>query len=732
MSSSGYTDFANPRLESHMTFVCPECGVEFDSQQDWRRHLNEEHDYIHKTPADFDFKVISESFHECQVCHKWVANANQAIALLQYHRFLHLPFNRTYRCRHCKGGFTRKRALCEHLYRFHSRQIVMAERMRQTENDIRSPQQQSQQRHATDQRSIKDPRLNAEFYLRFICPYCGRNIDKYEQWLKHLDCHTSTSTDLRMHRISGSRNHYCLQCRKLLYTSEQQKLQRHRFTHLPFRLYFKCAFCMVKKQFKSEIFRHFVYAHTRQFNDAKAFIKKPIEWGAKINERLNVELDAILRRNKVTESNSNNPMVDTAAGRGPQKKQTYASEKARLTAVTAQRQRCEQQHQQEKTDANINRKNNIRIIKDYHKIEQKSNAATPTESTTEDDFEELCADVFESIEEESQQQQSPIIVQKQVEYSIENNKSHVKVENFKQEQYTTDEEMVISIEIDAIDDDDVSGTKRKPYNFIRTPPIKRLKLSEHNKFLSDSSKLQQQPTIKCEKDDNNYNPTTSNTTHEPNKKVLLESSIHYLCPECGSEFNEQSSWRTHVFSQHNIENAIQTNFQMLENKESYLCLDCMDVQHTTKYTELQRHRFMHMPFQSYLKCKLCSKTKSSKPKMLLHLQESHNYKCIDGAIKKRRSSDNVDNENEQQKQHQQQKHFYPCKNCNKYFITKERLKLHRTQACEVLRVNGLHTNITCNNNNSTTDASIANNMKLVAHLKQAHTRMKRMLTSGTL
>ncbi|XP_036343762.1 gastrula zinc finger protein xFG20-1-like [Rhagoletis pomonella] len=693
--SSGHNDFANPRLESHMTFVCPECGVEFESQQDWRRHLNEEHDYIHKTPADFDFKEISESFHECQVCHKWVANANQAIALLQYHRFLHLPFNRTYRCRHCKGGFTRKRALCEHLYRFHSRQIIMVEKMRQIESETTTNVIQT-----AEQKLLRDPRLNREFYLRFICPQCGKNIDRYEQWLKHLDTHPSTSHDLRMHRISGSRNHYCLQCRKLLYTNEQPKLQRHRFTHLPFRLFFKCTFCMVKKSFKSEIFRHFVYAHPRHFNEAKSYIKKPVEWGAKINDRLNTELDAILRRYKVIDSTEEmDPANDNKRGR-QQKKQTYASEKARLAA---KQQRFEQEQRQKNSECadTAIRRSNVRIIKDNDKV-SKSYTITPTESTTEDDFEELCADVFESIEEESQ----PMV------HNGAQNKSDAIVENFKQEK-RDEEEVIICIEIDTVDDDNDPSTQTN--NFIWSPPRKRLKLCQ-----SETSAHSTKQTA-VQSHGHKYNLPIANKS---NKNALLEENIHYLCPECGSEFNEQSSWRRHVFTEHNIENAIQTNFQMLENQQSYLCLDCMDVQHTTKHADLQRHRFMHMPFQSYLKCKFCSKTKSSKPKMMQHLQDCHvcqgnnsTNQVVEG------DSNSVDVSAE----------LYPCKLCSKYFTTKERLQLHRTQTCGV-RANGLQRatpggNTTSQNNN--TNAAIANNMKLLAHLKQAHARMKRMLANDT-
>lgn len=104
----------------------------------------------------------------------------------------------------------------------------------------------------------------------------------------------------------------------------------------------------------------------------------------------------------------------------------------------------------------------------------------------------------------------------------------------------------------------------------------------------------------------------------------MQKYINYLCPECGQEFGSQSVWRSHVFEQHNLANAVETKFRAYNSqKTAYICLVCYQLQNTAKHSELRRHHFQHMPYQAYLKCAICTKTKSSKPKMLQHLQFAH-------------------------------------------------------------------------------------------------------------
>ena len=276
----------NLRLEEHMCFICPECGKENKTQQEWRKHLNIQHNYASKTIEDFGFKEIDDKYHECQICMKWVANAHQAIALLQYHRFLHLPYARTYRCKHCPGSFTRKRALCEHLLRFHNDLITKMEKERKMKVLKKSFDDQS-------------PKHNSEFYMKFLCPMCGKLFNRFEVWQQHIDAaHSATSVDLRMFRIQSTKNYYCAQCCQTLYNAPtRSELQRHHFTHLPYPQYFQCAFCTTRKCYKIELLVHFIKSHKKEYENSKEFIKKPIEWAGPARAEIISELNQLLGSN---------------------------------------------------------------------------------------------------------------------------------------------------------------------------------------------------------------------------------------------------------------------------------------------------------------------------------------------------------------------------------------------------------------------------------------------------
>lgn len=276
----------NPRLEEHMRFICPECGKENNTQQEWRKHLNIQHSYATKTIEDFDFKEIDDKYHECQICMKWVANAHQAIALLQYHRFLHLPYARTYRCKHCPGSFTRKKALGEHLFRFHNDLIAKLNKERKMQELKRTFNEQS-------------PKYNSEFYMKYVCPLCGKVFNRFNIWQQHIDAaHSATSVDLRMFRIQSTKNYYCAKCCQTLYDGPSKaQQQRHNFTHQPYPLYFQCAYCPTGKSYKSELLLHVIKSHADKYEKFKEYIRKPIEWGGQADNNVIRELDLLLGDN---------------------------------------------------------------------------------------------------------------------------------------------------------------------------------------------------------------------------------------------------------------------------------------------------------------------------------------------------------------------------------------------------------------------------------------------------
>lgn len=181
----------------------------------------------------------------------------------------------------------------------------------------------------------------------------------------------------------------------------------------------------------------------------------------------------------------------------------------------------------------------------------------------------------------------------------------------------------------------------------------------------------------------------------------MQKYINYLCPECGEEFESQSVWRTHVFEEHNLANAVETKFRSFDaDKTSFICLVCYEVQRTAKQADLRRHHFQHMPYQAYLKCAICTKTKSSKPKMLQHLQFSH--------LKEIQKSATSSNGKTVAKN-------FRCLDCDKMYAQQTRFESHRQQCPQRLKplAVGLY--------------DIEKNMKLLKHLKTASRRIEQLL-----
>lgn len=183
----------------------------------------------------------------------------------------------------------------------------------------------------------------------------------------------------------------------------------------------------------------------------------------------------------------------------------------------------------------------------------------------------------------------------------------------------------------------------------------------------------------------------------------MQKYINYLCPECGSEFVNQSVWRTHVFQQHNLANAVETKFRAFNTqKTAYLCLVCYQVQRTSKHSELRRHHFQHMPYQAYLKCTICTKTKSSKPKMLQHLQYAHlkdlqkNSPHANGTMRTLAKN-------------------FRCLDCDKMYAHLTRYETHCRQCPRRLQPFAVG------------QYDIEKNMKLLEHLQNANRRITKLL-----
>ncbi|XP_073833153.1 uncharacterized protein [Musca autumnalis] len=496
----------NVSMERHMIFVCPECGQTMDSQSEWRHHLNTIHAYNSKTATDFGFRIIDNKYHECQVCMKRLAHGLHSLALLQNHRFSHLNYGGPFKCRYCAGMYVKKRALSVHLFRCHG------QLMTKLDNEYKM----EKMRQAI---TLRHPRFNREFFMRFICPQCGKLFQRFAEWQEHIDNdHLGTSETLNMHRIIHSRDYFCNDCSATLKNGPtRDQLRRHRFSHLPYSSYFQCAFCITQKAFKTDLFLHFIRYHRAEFLKNKKYICAPNEWA------------------------------------GPAKPMTLRQ----IQIYMADEREVIQRRIHSKVP---------REVKNAEKAFSTTIQPTRVNDILQKALTESCID----LEKEQAEEEGELRLEQQQE-----EKQHI-------------------IKYGDLNDNDLEAICLEM--FEEEQP-------EENDI----------PEKRCKLD-----------TILELQKQEMQKYINYLCPECLKEFDNQPEWRLHVFEDHSLANAIKTKFHPLnDQKTSFLCLSCYQVQKTAKHVDLQRHYFQHMPHQGYLKCNLCKKTKSSKSRMLQHLDFVH-------------------------------------------------------------------------------------------------------------
>ncbi|XP_054727240.1 telomere zinc finger-associated protein-like isoform X1 [Anastrepha obliqua] len=114
----------------HIEFNCPICGVKFDNPDDWRLHINENHDF-YKAPymalIITNFGSSSSTNRACKkrrlqpycvLCDR-VLDGCRNFHLLWAEQLRHAP-HRAYTCRICSEQFYSERILLKHLKVFHT------------------------------------------------------------------------------------------------------------------------------------------------------------------------------------------------------------------------------------------------------------------------------------------------------------------------------------------------------------------------------------------------------------------------------------------------------------------------------------------------------------------------------------------------------------------------------------------------------------------------------------
>uniref|UniRef100_W8BT28 Zinc finger protein 836 n=1 Tax=Ceratitis capitata TaxID=7213 RepID=W8BT28_CERCA len=117
----------------------------------------------------------------------------------------------------------------------------------------------------------------------------------------------------------------------------------------------------------------------------------------------------------------------------------------------------------------------------------------------------------------------------------------------------------------------------------------------------------------------NENVKVSSSTGSTN----IEQYFCYMCPACGEEFKSQYEWRRHINDIHYFDRRYELNFKQID-KFHFECLECKEIVNSPKLKALQDHKFRHLPYKLYIKCRLCSTCYNHKPNVVTHLRIRHN------------------------------------------------------------------------------------------------------------
>ncbi|XP_067632004.1 zinc finger protein 431-like [Eurosta solidaginis] len=104
----------------------------------------------------------------------------------------------------------------------------------------------------------------------------------------------------------------------------------------------------------------------------------------------------------------------------------------------------------------------------------------------------------------------------------------------------------------------------------------------------------------------------------------------YICPACGLTFDSEDAWQAHINFSHNfLEKTAENRYG-----DHFKCSECAVEIFSQHITDLQQHLFTHLPYKSYLKCKICSFNISRRNFMLSHILNLHRNQLSAGSMQK--------------------------------------------------------------------------------------------------
>uniref|UniRef100_A0A6P4EQ77 Zinc finger protein Xfin n=1 Tax=Drosophila rhopaloa TaxID=1041015 RepID=A0A6P4EQ77_DRORH len=293
------SDPSIPTVEQNYIFLCPSCGMEYKTQFEWRRHINEVHNFDKR--QYLNMRQLDKYRYQCTQCKDIVCNSK--LKGLQDHHFRHLPYRLYLKCLICGTCYNHKPNIAAHLRARHSiydrETPVMITKPKHVFGRYKSSSREKPRLpsppppapsppgcstsvpSAATSRSLKPqpgglPTRPAGLntledsisyhnavdldFITYFCPKCNQNFDSHAFWRKHIvEQHNFNSREGLNFRQIDNHHYLCLECYKRVTVTHTKgaigQLQSHKFRHLPHRS-FKCLTCDGEFVRKQMFFKH--------------------------------------------------------------------------------------------------------------------------------------------------------------------------------------------------------------------------------------------------------------------------------------------------------------------------------------------------------------------------------------------------------------------------------------------------------------------------------------------
>ncbi|EDV43177.1 uncharacterized protein Dana_GF16656 [Drosophila ananassae] len=429
--------------------------------------------------------------------------------------------------------------------------------------------------------SDEQSRLNArlEAHMVYICPECGKAFRTQVEWRQHLNTKheylKKTYSDFNFIQID-ERFHECQLCFKWVENAHKTiaLLQYHYFMHLEHSETYRCVHCRMAYTRRRALNTHLLDTHLREIEKYETKLRQ-------MKRQQQQDKESTAGPAAAAPANANAlPHVNVPAkrgrprGSGPKQRKDLL-QKALMdidlhtevdkspTAAAQATAGSSGSVSSVASKTNASEQNLDRCLDAYEDIVRKEEGKQPK---FEAELDALCQQFFD--------ESTPAGKEKREDRSTEE---------------------VVLIEIDALGKEEVAKLKKEMKSDSQSQAAKRRRISASPNRDSDS---------------------------EVSTNGLMKL-ISYLCPKCGKEIASMEGWRAHVFNKHDFEHIIENSFKIQEPGHQAVCLQCHEVQPSTKRSQLQKHCFKHLPYRSYLKCSLCDRTKTSTSKILNHIRYNH-------------------------------------------------------------------------------------------------------------